>query len=192
MWAKKMKEQLLLLNTIISEEFGIISSIKPVQIVVLFARTYHWKDNSESHRTIFREQAWELLIHKPWHRAHRNTDRALANAGKHESGVQRLKVAQIFTTQSPIQNLHPLSCNTAFPLALCEVFLNGFAQVVGVSDAATTFPVQPEWLWQSFRKRTHKKALNRKNLNGDHTMTRQWQIWVCSLQWASELQWYVA
>lgn len=44
--------------------------------------------NSESQRSFFQEQAWELLVYKAWHRDHRNTDRGLANARKHESGVQ--------------------------------------------------------------------------------------------------------
>lgn len=44
----------------------------------------HHKDKSQSRRNIFQEQPWELLIHKPWHWAHRNIDRALANPRKHE------------------------------------------------------------------------------------------------------------
>lgn len=88
------------------------------------------QDDSESHGILFQELAWELLKHKPWHQVHRKAHRALAKAGKHESSEQRLKVAQIFTTQSPIQNLDRHYCT--FPSVLCEVFLNGAVNTGGL------------------------------------------------------------
>lgn len=101
---------------------------------------YHWNCNSESQRSFFQEQAWELLVYKPWHRDHRNTDRGLAKAGKHESGVQWLKVAQIFTTQSTIQNLYLLYCTLSFQVPSVRYFLNGFLLVVGVVMLLQLYP----------------------------------------------------
>lgn len=123
---------------IISDKFSIISSITPLQII-FFLHNYDNELQSalngiinriiQNHTVLFQEQAWELLIHKPWQQVHRNTDRSLANARKHESGVQRLKVAQIFTTQSTIQNLHLLYYTLHSHLP-AEAFLNGAVRAV--------------------------------------------------------------
>lgn len=74
-------------------------------------------NNSKLHRTLSAMQAWELLVYTPWHQVHPNADRGLANAGKHENALQSLKVAQIFSTQSTIQNLH-LGCLCMYVIAL--------------------------------------------------------------------------
>lgn len=80
------------------------------------------KKKAKSHKILFQKRAWELLIHKPWHQVRRNADGGLADAGKHESGVQRLKVAQIFTIQYTIQNLHLLYCTLLFHLPSLNYF----------------------------------------------------------------------
>lgn len=60
-----------------------------------------------------RQSAWEQ---QPWHQVHWDTNGRLANAGKHESGVQRLKVAQIFTTRSALVQLRFLSMGRGLTL----------------------------------------------------------------------------
>lgn len=100
--------------------------------------------DGKSRRPPFQERAWEPPGQEAWHQVDRNTNRRLANAGKHESGVQRLKVAQIFTTHSAIRAQYLLRC-TLSPICLLWAlffFSMGSPQVVGVPKAATTCTLQ--------------------------------------------------
>lgn len=65
----------------------------------------------------------------------------LANAGKHESGVQRLKVAQIFTTHSAIRAHYLLHCTVAH-LPFLEPSLSLFLS----SEWGSLLSVNLKWL----------------------------------------------
>lgn len=121
------------------------------------------------------QSAWELPGHGAWHQAHRNTNGRLANAGKHESGVQRLKVAQIFTTHSAIRAKYLLHCTVShLPSSSASFFSMGSPCAV----AATSCTLQ---LGQN-NTLTQKKGekLDRNNPN-----TR----WACTvLQWGKMSQ----
>lgn len=95
--------------------------------------------DGKSRRPPFQERAWEPPGREAWHQVDRNTNRRLANAGKHESGVQRLKVAQIFTTHSAIHAQYLLRCTLSpiCPLKTSFFFSMRSPRAVGLPEAAT-------------------------------------------------------
>lgn len=132
--------------------------------------------DGKSRRPPFQERAWEPPGQEAWHQVDRNTNRRLANAGKHESGVQRLKVAQIFTTHSAIRAQYLLRC-TLSPICLLWAlfFFSSMVspRVVGVPEAATTCTLQ-------LRRPQTNQHVDRKNQN------TRWAF--IELQWGKFLQ----